>query len=158
MLRYEPVTKENREEVLKLHVTENQKSFIESVSQCLSEADAYSVWRPVVICDGAKMVGFAMYGFFKEEYEGGRLWLDRFFIDSRYQGKGYGEEALKGLIKRLIDEYDKPEVYLSVTDEKIPAVKLYKKYGFAFNGESDINGEKVMVLKVRKDGKSYECS
>ena len=59
-----PITKQNRAEALALHVAKGQEGFVESVAQCLKEADEYDVWRPVALYAEGKMVGFAMYGFF----------------------------------------------------------------------------------------------
>lgn len=147
LIHFEPVTADNRDIVLGLHVAENQKTFIETVEQCLKEASEYEGWRPVGIYDGEVPVGFAMYGFFQEYRPEGRLWLDRLFIDMRYQGRGYGSAALSGLIERLEKEYGLSEIYLSVVEGNPTAAKLYQKFGFQFNGETDIHGEKVMVRK-----------
>ena len=58
-----PITKQNRAEALALHVAKGQEGFVESVAQCLKEANEYDVWRPVALYVEGKMVGFAMYGF-----------------------------------------------------------------------------------------------
>ena len=46
------------------------------------------------IYDGNVLIGFAMYGLFWEYLPFGRLWLNRFLIDRRYQSMGYGKAAL----------------------------------------------------------------
>lgn len=145
ILDFRPITADNRQTATKLSVFEDQQNNIETTNECLKEADGLDLWRPVGIYDGETMVGFAMYGLFGNEGGSGRVWLDRFLIDSRYQGKGYGSAALKGLIQLLSREYGKDEIYLSVKDTGIPAVALYKKNGFIFNGEEDEKGEKLMV-------------
>jgi diamine N-acetyltransferase len=89
-----------------------------------------------------------MYGFFPGEGENGRVWLDRFFIDSAHQGFGLGSIMLEVLIKRIIEEYDCPEIYLSIVEDNQAALHLYRKFGFAFNDESDYNNERLMVKKV----------
>ena len=90
-----PVTADNREEISRLHVAAGQESYIETVPQCLREAEEEARWRPFGIFDGKQAVGFAMLGFFEKEYsvafqpkaglmpvtfqpQPGRLWLDRF--------------------------------------------------------------------------------
>ncbi len=75
----------------------------------------------------------------------GRLWLDRFLIDSHYQGKGYGKAALQGILAFLASKYPKKKVYLSVIRENSTAIRLYQEFGFRFTGEKDIHGEDVMV-------------
>lgn len=145
-LHLEPVTAQNREEILRLGVLPGQKGYIETVAQCMEEAGEYGGWRPVGIYDGDLPVGFSMYGFFREEYPPeGRLWLDRLLIDARFQGRGYGRAALEALQERLSREYPEKDVYLSVIEGNDVATRLYEQYGFRFIGEKDIHGEDVMV-------------
>lgn len=148
-LHFEPITRQNRLEALRLEVGEGQENFIEPVSQCLSEARRNLVWKPVAICDGNRVVGFAMYGYFWWEYfPYGRLWLDRLMIDAAFQGQGYGKAALAGLLKLLTGRYPNKDIYLSVFKGNDVAAGLYKEFGFRFNGEKDIHGEDVMVRRM----------
>ena len=112
-LHIKPISAENKKEALQLNVKTEQSSFIEPVSQCIQEAEQLDLWNPVAIYHGTDMIGFAMYGFFPYEDTHGRVWLDRFLIDNRYQGKGYGKAALKLLITRLFCEYQCNTIYLS---------------------------------------------
>lgn len=145
-LRFERISRENREEAEALRVFPAQAGMIETVGECLREADGLALWRPVGIFDGSQMVGFAMYGLFSRPAPG-RLWLDRLLIDWKYQGKGYGGLALGGLLDRLRGEYGEREIYLSVYGDNERAIRLYERAGFCFNGEYDINGERVMVRR-----------
>ena len=142
------VNKSNYREIINLRVAKYQVEFIETVEECLKEADEYPIWRPVGIYDGDKPIGFAMYGLFIYEGKKGRVWLDRFLISAESQGHGYGRKAIMLLIDILYKEYGYNKIYLSVYDDNIGAIALYKKLGFNFNGEVDINGEKVMVLNL----------
>lgn len=142
------VNRKNYKEILKLKVSKGQENFIESVKVCLKEAREDSVWKTVGIYNGDKAVGFAMYGLFLNEGKNGKVWLDRFLISSQYQGMGYGKEGINILIKHLYEEFGYKKIYLSVYDNNIKAIDLYKKIGFEFNGELDINGEKVMVINL----------
>jgi diamine N-acetyltransferase len=145
-LKYSEVTQANKHQVMSLSVMPEQMGNIETVKACLLEAEQLSLWKPLVICDGETMVGFAMYGLFEEEGTDGRVWLDRLMIDQHYQGRGYAHQALIDLKTLLIKTYQRSEIYLSVMDDTIPAVRLYKKHGFVFNGETDEKGEKLMVF------------
>ena len=102
----------------------------------------------VGIYDGPTVVGFAMYGCFAQPEPEGQLWLDRLLIDRAYQGRGYGAGAVAALLERLPKEYGKDRVFLSVYDDNQGAIRLYEKLGFAFNGELDTKGERVMVYTV----------
>ncbi|MEG0076768.1 GNAT family N-acetyltransferase [Anaerorhabdus sp.] len=139
---------EHLEDVLKLHVKENQNDTIETVEQCLSEARELALWRPILIKVNQCNVGFAMYGLWKEEGTNGRVWLDRFFIDENFQGRGYAKEILPKLINEIMEEYQVHQLFLSVYETNKPAINLYEKFGFKFNGEFDINHELVMMKEV----------
>ena len=139
------VDKNNYKEIINLKVSNEQKNYIETVEECLEEANIYPIWRPVGLYHEEKPVGFAMYGLFVDEGRNGRVWLDRFLISDENQGKGYGKAGVKLLISRLYEEYGYDEIFLSVYEDNENAIRLYKCLGFKFNGEVDINGEKVMV-------------
>ena len=65
-LHFEPITEENRKEAEALSPAPGQENYIESVADCMREADERDSWRPLGIYDGSTLVGFAMYGFFQE--------------------------------------------------------------------------------------------
>ena len=85
-----------------------------------------------------------MYGAFNDPY---RLWFDRFFIDHRHQGKGYGKAVMSLILDKIGKEYHCSEIYLSVYPHNKIAIHLYEQAGFVFTGELDTKGEHVMVLK-----------
>ncbi|WP_343208958.1 GNAT family N-acetyltransferase [Anaerolentibacter hominis] len=149
-INFEPVNPDNRNEIEHLQLLPEQVDFIESVKDCLAEADKDKSWRPVGIYDNETLIGFAMYGYFDQPQPNGQVWLDRFLIDQRYQGKGYGAAAVNGLLEKLFGEYDTQKIYLSVYEENKAAIHLYEKSGFRFNGEVDTKGEKVMVCGKMK--------
>lgn len=88
-----------------------------------------------------------MYGLYKgsEPYE---YWIDRFLIDKKYQHKGLGKKSFEKLISKIKDEDNPKTIYLSVYEENEIAINLYKKLGFNFNGQLDINGELVMTKEL----------
>lgn len=139
------VTSENYKEVILVSVEENQRNFIESNKISLEESKKGEHWRPVAIYNDDIIIGFAMYGYFDCEK---RVWLDRFMIDKNHQGNGYGKLALKLLINHIIAEYKCDEIYLSIFKDNINAQRLYEEFHFKFNGELDIGGEHIMVLKI----------
>lgn len=146
-----PITAENRKEAEALETAPGQEGFVESVTECLQEADQVKCWRPVgIYTEKSELVGFAMYGYFWQYPPFGRVWLDRLLIDRRYQGRGYGKEAVELLLEQLWREYHRRKIYLSVYQENAAAIRLYQKFGFAFNGELDLHGESVMVCRFTK--------
>ena len=146
-LKLIPVTKENRSTALSLTVGIGQEHYIETVEECLEEADRNFEWEPVCICDNDTMIGFAMYGNITLD-EGNQVWFDRFLIDHRYQHKGYGKNSVELIIDQLHKEFPGMDIRLSVYEDNEVAISLYESFGFKFNGERDINGEAVMILEA----------
>lgn len=144
-LRIVPVTGENRAAAEKLSVAAGQEHFIETVKECMQEADGNPDWEPVCIYDGEKPVGFSMYGYMRRENPA-RVWFDRLLIDSRYQRRGYGKESVKMILNRIQKEFPGKDIYISAYEDNRVAISLYQSFGFRINGERDINGEKIMVL------------
>ena len=142
-----PVTTDLEQRVSALRVADKQEHFIESVEECLQEAAQLALWHPVALAAQGELIGFAMYGRFPQE--GGRVWLDRFLIDRDYQGKGFGKAAFSAVLEHLVREYQCPEIYLSLYPENTVAMRMYEKFGFQPNGETDINGETVMVASCK---------
>lgn len=153
-LTIKSINESNYKEILKLKVSKNQVGFIESIEESLNEAKKDSKWKPVGIYNGEKAVGFAMYALFKDEGENGRVWLDRFLISHENQGMGYGKAGVKILLKKMYEEYGYNNIYLSVYENNKGAISLYSKIGFRFNGEVDVNGEKVMVINLDTEYKN----
>ena len=147
-LHFEVVNNRNRKEAEDLSVFSEQSGFIESVSECLKEADELKLWRPVGIYDGSTLIGFAMYGYFPEPAPG-QLWLDRLLIDKKYQGKGFGRQTLDAAMA-LIRTYPfgkADKVWLSYEPENVRAREIYRKYGFVENGEM-CGGEIIAVYDL----------
>ena len=147
-IHFEKVTSTNRKQVEDLKLYPKQKDYIETVKECLLEADENEQWKAVGIYDEQVLIGFAMYGFFPEIHSDGQVWLDRLLIDRDYQGKGYGKEVVTRLIKKLANEFGQNKIYLSVYDINKAAIHLYEKIGFYFNDDLDTKGERIMVYEL----------
>ncbi len=137
--------------LLELSTASNQNHFIESSQRCIHDAktDAYDIkWNFYGFYVEEKIIGFAMHG---REYgrflPTSKVWLDRFMIDKRYQGKGYGKRSLQLTLDKIFIDYSCSKIYLSVFEENTTAVELYLKSGFKKTIFKDSNNERIMVLK-----------
>lgn len=61
---------------------------------------------------------------------------------------GYAKIVVPLLIEKIKNEYNYNKLYLSVYEDNYIAINFYKKLGFEFNKEKDINGELIMVKKL----------
>lgn len=134
------ITDSNKKEVLDLKIAEQQQGFIEPVSHCLADAEKDTRYIPLALYENGEIIGFSMYGKFDEQ-----IWLDRYLIDERFQGKGLGRYFFRALLEDLLERYPNQPVYLSVFEQNKVAIQLYQKFGFSFTEEVDENGEKIMI-------------
>jgi diamine N-acetyltransferase len=148
MVELRRINKDNYNECLNLKVAEGQKSFVASNVYSLAQAwVCYKTAYPFAIYADDIMVGFVMMGFY-EEKQIYTIW--RFMIDTRYQKKGYGKNALQLSIDYLRKEFNVNEIFLSVEPNNIVAEKLYDSLGFKRTGE--LAGEEIeMRLDIIKD-------
>lgn len=114
---------------LKLQVSEAQKTYVAGSAVLLARAYAYREWRSraFVICDDETPVGMGLYYDCPERnaYD-----FSQFFIDERYQGKGYGKAAAKAVLEAMKQDgkYDKTVLCYIEGDEA--ARRLYESIGF----------------------------
>jgi len=160
MLHLEIVNGKNVWDILKLTVSESQKSFV--ASNDVSIIEAYTAITanghafPFGIYDGDKPVGFLMIGFDVDDY-----WIDapdiakgnynlwRLMIDKAYQRSGFGKEAVR-LALDFIKSFPCGEAefcWLSYEPTNTVARQLYNSYGFEETGEMD-GEELIAILKL----------
>ena len=104
----------------------------------------YRSSRPFAIYDDERMIGFALL----RELENLQChFLSQFMIDERFQGRGYGRQAMLVLIGMLKQEgkYEKIDLYYIEGDEG--AKRLYEGLGFVPTGEVEAGGV-GMELKI----------
>lgn len=105
--------------------------------------------------DNETPVGFAMIGhdcfsdeIIPESYKNS-YYLWRLMIDQRYQGRGYGKQAMTLLLDFIRTFPDGPAETCSVSfePENLAAKNLYRSFGFCPTGEMD-DDEEIAVLKL----------
>lgn len=148
-IHFKVVNEDTIDDAKELKVLPQQNCFIETVMESYIEAKKRAFWKPIIILDAKEYIGFAMYGLFEEENKENQLWLDRFFIDYRYQGKGYAKRVMVLLLAKMKEEYGNLPIYLSVYKENILAIKIYQSLGFVFTKQLDVNGELIMILNIK---------
>ena len=147
-----PVTEENREDVLALSVREDQP-FVATNEVSLRQAKETNeeypgAARPFGIYADGKLVGFCMFAFAPEEEDPeDRYWLWRFMIDKAEQGKGYGQAALREII-RYFRENGADRLYLSTEPENETGLHIYQKAGFRETGVVS-EGEAVLMQMLK---------
>lgn len=129
-----------------LSVREDQKHFVSDPMRLLARAYALREQRSVAqhIALNGEPIGMLMY---HDWDEGGCYVLSQFFIDQRWQGRGYGYAAMQLVLEdmRRDGRYSLCDLCCCEGDE--PAMRLYEKCGFVHTGEVD-EGEVIMRLKL----------
>lgn len=145
MIRLEKITPDNWR--TDLAVNDDQKEYVANRTVLLARAYAYRDFgsRAFIIYNDDTPVGMALY-YSDPEY--GEYNFSQFFIDRRYQGRGFGYEAAKLIIglMRQDGRFDRVVLCYLVGDEA--AKKLYEKLGFRHTGEVE-EDEVIMELTLR---------
>ncbi|HKW20631.1 MAG TPA: GNAT family N-acetyltransferase [Ktedonobacterales bacterium] len=134
------VTSANWRETLELAVRPEQQRFISEYTPiaALALAKAYirpggMIWTPYAIYAGAMMVGF--FTLAHESDTTNQYWLFHFFIDQRYQGRGYGRAAMQRIIELVRREQPQSQMLqLTVHPDNLAAQRLYIAAGFQPTG------------------------
>lgn len=143
MINLVEVNGDNYRAACKLKVAESQKNYVVPNIAILGRAYAYrnNGAKVYLICNDEVMVGMAFYRQKGSPYS--CYILDQFMIDERYQGKGYGEQAVKLIIHMLKTEGNNKKIELCYCKHDLAAQKLYEKLGFYHTGE--IDGEEIIM-------------
>lgn len=154
MVELRKITDYNFDECVKLEPKEEQKSYVASNIRSLAEAyvaltNNECIPMPYAIYDADIMVGFIMlsYNEADEKNDENIYWVCRLMIDKRYQGKGYGKEAVAKALEliRTFPYGKASEVSLSYEPENVAAKTLYASFGFVETGNIE-DGEMVAKL------------
>ena len=157
MIRLEEINGKIIWDILKLRVSDAQKSFV--ASNDISIIEAYIALTsgghafPFGIYDEETPVGFCMIGYGTDDswedapavaQNSYNLW--RFMIDRRYQGKGYGKAAMRLILDFIVTQPCGPAelCWLSYGPENTAAKALYAAFGFRETGEWD--GDEVIAV------------
>ncbi len=141
-IHLEPVTPENWRIDFKLK--DEQKSFVSSPERILARAWAYREQRSkaFIIYAGETTVGMAMY---YDEEKMQAYNFSQLFIDSRYQGKGYGKKAASMILDMMKADAKYNKVCLCYIEGNEVARKMYVELGFKATGY--IEGKEIVMVK-----------
>ncbi|MHA2392131.1 MAG: GNAT family N-acetyltransferase [Promethearchaeota archaeon] len=142
----------NLHSIFNLKVKPNQENLVAPNAYSIAEAHFTrgSWYRAIYL--GDLPIGFVMLidgtlKFKKITQKSPLMYLWRFMIDGKYQGKGYGKEALQLVIDYVKSRPNVKEIILHHQNAKGDAGEFYKKVGFKHTGKSQL-GELEMKLKL----------
>ena len=129
----------------KLSVRKDQP-FVASNAYSIAESKIFPCWTTKAVYAEDVLVGFMMFAKFYEKEE---LYLCRFMIDQRYQGKGFGKAALDRLKELAMGDEGIRRIKLSTAPDNANGIRIYEKYGFK-DMKCQEDGEEVFVLEREK--------
>lgn len=148
-MKLDDITKENWEKVIFLTTNADNRhtlgeEFVASNAYSILESFYEGQWIIKSIVHEGELIGFTMYGLCEERnfYE-----LCRLMIDRKYQGKGYGTQALSLIAEEMKKQFGCNEIYLSTDPENARGKHIYEKFGFVNTGEV-WDDEELYVLKL----------
>jgi diamine N-acetyltransferase len=146
----QPITLDNWIQCIELAPTEEQAriGFVSPNVLSLAQAHMEPWWQPTAIYAGETMVGFEMHGrwpargvpAYHEAVDPGIDHILRMMIDGRFQGRGYGRQAMTLVIVHIAAQPDARAIGLSYDPENTAAMRLFTSLGFQPTGRL-VDGE-----------------
>jgi len=135
---------DNVQAVIDLSVSPDQSQFVAPNVKSLAQAFATTkVWVRAVYADD-DLVGFVMLS---DDADKPRYYLWRFMIDQRYQGLGYGRQAMTLVHQYVRSRPAGDRIYLSYVPEDGGPEPFYKSLGYEDTGV-ERGGELEAVLHL----------
>lgn len=153
MIIFKNIDSKNFDKVIDLEVNKDQIGFMEDNLLSIAETTIYDHYRAKAIYLEKELIGFMLYYFVEDSPD--YVYLHRFMIDRRYQGKGYGKKAVQKALKLFKQEYPCIEcVELMHYPDNSIGEQLYESLGFEKTGELR-DSEPCRVEKETQDPNRY---
>lgn len=150
VISIQDITKENIYKCISLKLSEEQKNRIAPNVYSIAESKVITNYTPYAINLDDVVIGFVMVDYDPTLSDEDKYWVPRFMIDQRYQGKGYGKQAMKQVIENLRTNEDCQRIRLSTEPDNIPAIHFYESLGFKNTGVMLDETEVVLELILEK--------
>ena len=135
------ITPDNYKEIISLSVSKEQEHLVAPNVLTLAQMQFRHEKIALAIYVEDTPVGLIAYDLY--DYD---IW--RLMIDERYQGKGYGRQALNRVIEILRFHGAQREVRTDVAPDNQVAKTLYESLGFRESQASSSNGEKTETIQM----------
>jgi diamine N-acetyltransferase len=141
----QPVTANNWKACAALEVGPGQERFLPGNLYSIAEAQFYEHAKSKAIYNEQdQLVGYALFGhdIFTDKWK-----IFRIMIDKSYQRQGYGESAMREMIRQIAAEPEGREILICYQNDNQVARRLYAKLGFV-EQEIDENGKVAALLSA----------
>jgi len=135
------ITPDNYKDVISLQVSKEQAHLVAPNVLTLAQMQFRHEKTALAIYTEDTLVGLIAYDLY--DYD---IW--RLMIDERYQGRGYGRQALKRVIEILRLHGAQSEVRTDIVPDNKAAKTLYESLGFHENQPSSSNGDRNKTIEM----------
>lgn len=149
-MQFIEITEENWEEIIQLKPKDEQAPYLRtdialhSLARCYVGRNRLDNFIPYAIQQDGQYIG----SFLLRSYGRGCN-LTSFFIDEKYQGQGWGRQALTKYLEFVKENYPQAvEVEIAVAPGNTIAERLYQSFGFEYTGEVTHRGNLYMELQL----------
>ena len=149
-ITFREITSDNYSQVLNLKISPEQEAakFVAPVVRSLADAWFYreeGITYPKAVYADEDLVGFIMYELDTEEQQ---VFIWRFLIDQRYQGKGYGRQTIEVVMEMAKEQAQITKVVADYVDGNEPMKKILLDLGFEVTGFNKEINEHIMVYQL----------
>lgn len=140
-LTVHPIRADLRDAVLALQVQPDQQVHVGRIIDLLADAESRPSCEPMAVLLDDHTIGFYCIETVVRTVTGHdldlpALGLRGFFIDARWQRRGWGAAALEALLRDLASRHPKARLLaLTVSADNAAAMALYQRGGFGDSGE-----------------------
>lgn len=122
-----PVSRDNWRAVAAIEVAATQREFVGDPCYYLALCYYGGDWKPLAIYLGDRVIGFLMWA---EDAADRSCWFGGVMVDTKYQRRGYGRQAVQAAMAMLAAEYGYQDFALSYNPANHVAKHLYGTLGF----------------------------
>lgn len=149
-ITFREITSDNYSQVLNLKISPEQEAakYVSPVVRSLADAWFYreeGIAYPKAVYADEDLVGFIMYELDTEEQQ---VFIWRFLIDQRYQGKGYGRQTIEVVMEMAKEQAQITKVVADYVDGNEPMKKILLDLGFEETGFDQAINEHIMVYQL----------
>lgn len=143
MITISKYTRYNYMDALQLKVKRSQKKYVPSILESLAYAyikpwdecfDPFLLYHDDLLI-GAFYISYSLST--NDDY-----WIGGFFIDKRYQNRGYGRASFAKTLEYVKNNFENcKQIQLTVERNNQVAIKFYESFGFMTKGDVNSDGE-----------------
>ena len=147
-----PVNKNNWERTLSLSVFPEQQHYVLRVEVSLAKAfvkpEGLTVF-PYIICDEDTIVGY--FCIVCDPRSSNNYWIKNFFIDRKYQNKGYASMAVPVIMEMVKNKFKNcKRVGVKIEPSNKAALNLCAKFDFQ-NTDKFSEGEVIHIFELPRE-------